>query len=199
MAETIRTFIAVLISDELKRKMAVVQEDFKNMAPQVKWVAAENFHITVKFLGDVEAGRIEEIRASVEDAVTGIEPFDYDIGGAGAFPGGGRPRVVWIGVTQGHDQLAEIAGRLEDGLGKLGFAKEDRPFRSHITIGRLKDERGAKEISSALRESEIGRLGSVRVAGIAIMKSELRREGPIYSKLAEVALTGSGRETDNNG
>jgi len=199
MSEQIRTFVAVLISDELKRKIAIVQEEFKQCAPEVKWVAEENFHVTLKFLGGTEKGLIGSISEALAKAVEGVEPFTLAVGGVGAFPSPDRPRTVWVGVSEGSNELAELAKRVETSLEKLGFAREDKPFRAHITIGRVKDGRGTKELGPALKESDSGEFGSFKVGSIAVMKSELRRGGPIYSVLQEIPLKGSEEGKDANG
>lgn len=199
MAENIRTFIAVLISNDLKRKIAVVQEDFKKVAPEVKWVEEDNFHITVKFLGDVNSDRLKDVTLAVSQSVADLTPFEAEIGGFGAFPNARRPRVVWAGIETGQDELKALAERVENALETLGFPKEDRPFSAHVTIGRVRDERRVGGLTRALEDAETGRQGSIRVESVAIMKSELRRNGPIYSALAEVPLTGTEEGSVNNG
>lgn len=194
MPDEIRTFVAVLISDSLKRRISLVQEEFKKVAPAVKWVTEGNFHITIKFLGGVRNDRIEAVSQAVSEAVDGIEPFYMELGCAGAFPSSGRPKTVWVGVTSGSEMLAEIAGRVEHALEKLGFERENRPFRSHITIGRVKDDRNARELGPTLKNADIGQLGSFCVESVAVMKSDLRREGPVYSVLREIYLPGAGGE-----
>ncbi|MEN6371249.1 MAG: RNA 2',3'-cyclic phosphodiesterase [Armatimonadota bacterium] len=194
MPDEIRTFVAVLISDSLKRRISSVQEEFIKVAPAVKWVANENYHITIKFLGGVKSDRIKAISQAIEEAVRYIEPFDVELGGAGAFPNPGRPKTVWVGVTSGSEMLAKIAGRVDDALEKLGFEKETRPFKSHITIGRVKDSRDAKELGPVLESAKTGRLGSFKVESVAVMKSDLRREGPVYSVIREVRLSDTGGE-----
>ena len=184
----VRTFIAVLISEELKRRIALVQEEFKKVAPEVKWVAEENFHVTLKFLGNVNAGSLGRISEAVAAAANGIEPFEIEVGGVGAFPSSRRPRVIWVGVTAGKQELVELAGRVDKQLEKLGFAREDRPFKSHITIGRVKEGQGVENLVPALERAQVGYLGTVHVGSIALMKSDLRRDGPVYSVLSEISL-----------
>lgn len=192
-----RIFVAVLISRDVKRRIALVQEEFKKVSPEVKWVAEENFHVTLKFLGSVESGRVDQISEAIAAAAADVEPFDIEIRGAGAFPSPTRPRTVWVGVTSGQKELAELAGQIEKQMEKLGFPREDKPFRDHITIGRVKEGRCARELAPALQEAEAGRMGIVRVDSVYVMKSELRREGPIYSVLSEVRLRETGGEKNN--
>jgi len=184
----VRTFIAVLLSEELKRRIGVVQEEFKKIAPAVKWVDEANFHITLKFLGNVPAERLDRVREAVAAAANGIEPFDIEVRDIGAFPSARRARTVWVGVTSGKEELAELARRVDKQLEKIGVPREDRPFRSHITIGRVKDDQGAVELGPALEQAQVGSLGSVRVASVTVMRSDLQRDGPVYSVLSEHRL-----------
>ncbi|MBI2844150.1 MAG: RNA 2',3'-cyclic phosphodiesterase [Armatimonadetes bacterium] len=190
--ESVRTFVAVLISEDLKRRIALIQEEFKKVAPEVKWVGEGNFHITVKFLGNVEREKLDRIAGALSDALSGLEPFEVEIGGAGAFPSATRPRVVWVGVTSGAEQLRDVASRVENGLGKLGLPPEDKSFKAHITIGRVKDGRRVEGLDKALKTAEVGDLGSAQVDSVALMKSDLRREGPVYSVISEVRLLKNG-------
>lgn len=194
MPEEIRTFVAVLISEGLRQKIASVQDELIKAAPAVKWVARDNFHITVKFLGGVKSGRIDAVTEAVAEAVEEIEPFEIEIGGVGAFPSADRPKTVWIGVARGSEMLAEVAKRVEDALEKLGFERENRPFRSHITVGRVKDSRDARKLGTAIKNAEAVQFGPLRVSSVAVMKSDLRREGPVYSVLKEIFLKEPERE-----
>jgi 2'-5' RNA ligase len=182
-----------LIPADLKRRIASVEETFRKVAPGVKWVAEENLHVTLKFLGNVAAERTGSVEAALVEAVQGAAPFEIEVAGAGAFPGPAKPRTVWIGITSGSEALAELARRIDKRLEKLGFAREDRPFRSHVTIGRVKDPHDAMDLGPALTGAQVGVLGSALVGSIALMRSDLRPEGPIYSVLAEIPLGGSGK------
>lgn len=199
MNEEIRAFVAVLISQDLQRTIASVQEEFKKISSEVKWVAMENFHVTLKFLGSIRGNELDGIAKSLTEALSGVEPFDVEIGGVGAFPSVGRPRTVWVGSTSGQKEFSELAGRVDEALEKVGFTRENKPFAAHITIGRLKDDRGAGELAAALRDSQVGRIGTIRVTSIALMKSELRRDGPIYTMLSEIPLQKGDMETDTDG
>lgn len=188
MPEEMRTFVAILISEGLRQKIASVQDELIKAAPAVKWVAQDNFHITVKFLGGVESSRIDTVIKAIAEAVEEIKPFEIEIGGVGAFPSPNRPKTVWVGVTKESGMLAEVAKLVEDALEKLGFERENRPFRSHITVGRVKDDRDARELGPAIKNAEAEQLGPLMVNSVAVMKSDLRREGPVYSALKEIFL-----------
>lgn len=184
----VRTFIAVLLTADLKKTIGQIQQKFIEAAPEVKWVAEENFHVTLKFLGDVDEDRLGEIYAALEQAVSAEEAFSMQVGGAGCFPNTRNPRVVWIGLQSGVEPLSRIAAKIESELEPLGFPKEGRKFSAHITIGRARPDRPARGLASAIQEAEIGELGEIAVDSVAVMKSDLRREGPIYSVLKQIQL-----------
>ncbi len=192
MADLIRTFVAVLIPEDVRRAIGRAQNQFRSVAPEIRWVAEENFHISVKFLGDIDRLRVDAVADAIARGAQNIEPFQIEIGTAGAFPKVDRPRIVWVGVTTANALLAELAENVDKELGKIGLPEEEKPFRAHITIGRVKDNRGGGAIGSALRESEVGVMGTVNVDSIALMQSDLRRDGPIYSVIRRIPLKDGG-------
>ncbi|MDO8589129.1 MAG: RNA 2',3'-cyclic phosphodiesterase [Armatimonadota bacterium] len=184
----LRAFIAVLLSADLKDKIRMVQEQFIKVAPEVKWVAKDNFHVTLKFLGDVESERVDEICSALGSAVAEQSAFAMEVAGVGAFPNPGRPQTVWVGVKSGFECLAGIAGEVESALERVGFPKEGRRFSAHITIGRVRSDRPAHALAGELQAADVGEIGRIQINSIAVMKSDLHREGPIYSVLREIPL-----------
>jgi 2'-5' RNA ligase len=185
----IRTFVAVLLGDELKKRISEVQNQAKKFAPDVKWVAPDNFHITLKFLGNIREDALSSVFSAVESAVKDYSRFEVAVGGLGAFPNPKNARVVWVGVEEGHDKLASLAAAIDAKLAEQGFPKEDRDFRSHITIGRVKDRRHVGKLAQGISSITAGRLGRQPVCSIAVMKSVLRPEGPEYLPLKLVDLS----------
>lgn len=187
--KVIRTFVAVLISEELRSNVSRVQEEVKKLAPDVKWVAPENLHVTLKFLGNVEEDALPRVFGAVEDAVGGRPAFDLSLGGLGAFPSPAKARVVWVGVQEGKDELIELARDVDATLGKLGFPKEEKAFKAHITIGRAKQDRFVRGLASAIGSVDARDLGRQRAACVTVMQSELRPEGPTYTPMRSVELS----------
>jgi RNA 2',3'-cyclic 3'-phosphodiesterase len=161
------------------------------MARDVSWVATGNLHLTVKFLGEVAEGRIEAIVAGITGAVEGVSAFDADVEGLGAFPSAARPRVVWAGVAAGSGTMSDLAGRVDDALAALGFAREARPFSPHITLGRVRQPGRAPALTEALRGAAERPFGRFRVARASLMRSELSPRGARYTELAAVSLGGA--------
>lgn len=188
----IRTFIAVLLSDGLKRTIASIQDEFKKQAPDLKWVEIGNLHVTLKFLGDVEEQSLDTIHNAMGHAASGFAPFELTVAGAGAFPNARRPRVVWVGIPGGAEALSSLAGKMESALEAAGFPKEDKKFRSHITIGRVRDHARAPDLSQPIAGAGLEPLGVETVDRVVLMRSELRPGGPIYTPLREVELSKSG-------
>ncbi len=188
----VRTFVAVLIDEDLRNRIAEVQSRIKKLAPDVKWVAPENLHVTLKFLGNVREDLLPEVFSAVERAVCGRKPFLVSFSGVGAFPNARRARVVWIGLEEGEDRLRELAASIDENLAKLNFEKEGNEFKAHITIGRVKTSKFLGELAKGVAEVDARNLGVQRVSSVAVMRSDLRREGPIYTPLKVIELSQQG-------
>lgn len=188
MAERIRTFIAVNLTDELRAQAAAIQQELRAAAPSVKWVDPASMHFTLKFLGAVDAGLMDQVIAANAAAVDGQAEFELTLHGAGAFPRPGSARVVWVGVTAGAEQMAELARRIEEAMTPLGFPPEKRPFSAHMTLGRVKvpPGPGLREAIERLREAPVG---TMLATSVAVMKSDLTPQGAIYTRLAEGRLS----------
>ena len=164
---------------ELKRHAAALS---------VSWVAPENLHVTVKFLGNVDEARVQSVIDALRTAVRGHAPFDLEVGGLGAFPSATRARVLWAGLIGGTTPLGALAASVEDALAQLGFPREDRPFSPHITLARVREPRRSPELAEALGVTSGRRFGQVAVPDIALMRSDLSPRGARYSTLASIAL-----------
>lgn len=185
----IRAFVAVLMAEDLKKNIAKVQQSVKKLAPDVKWVAPENLHVTLKFLGDVLEDALPDVFAAVEQAARSISPFELSVSGLGAFPSPARARVVWVGVERGVEELRALASEVDTNLAELDFEKEEKEFRAHITIGRVRDGAHLGKLAEGIREIDASGLGVQRVSSIAVMRSDLRPDGPVYSPLRVAELS----------
>lgn len=152
------------------------------------WVATDNLHITLKFLGRVDQPRLELVEASLARAVAGLAPFELAIEGLGAFPSPSRARVIWAGVSGGVEPLAKLADKVERELAALGFPPEDRGFSAHVTLARIREPRRDPNVVRALEEGASLAFGTMRVDRIALMRSELSPRGVRYTELASRAL-----------
>jgi 2'-5' RNA ligase len=190
--EKIRAFIAVPASDEVKEIVAKTVGELKAAGASVKWVEPENVHLTLKFLGNITAEDVEKLRVRLREALGSYSSFDVTAGKVGCFPGGRRaPRVIWIGLEGAIDRLKEIAVKVDETCAGLGFDPETRPFKAHLTIGRVR--RG----SGGLRElgESIGSIGfkplKLQVDRVNLVRSRLSPQGPTYTVLESIALEDS--------
>lgn len=190
--EQIRSFIAIELSGEVKQALARLQDGLKTGSrTPVRWVDPNSIHLTLKFLGDIDASLTGRITAVMEEAVRGLRPFHIDVGGLGVFPNPRRVQVVWVGLAGEVERLVLLQKRIEVGLTPLGFAAESRSFTPHLTLARVRDRATPQErqdlgrlIQGTRFEADCG----LYVDSVQLMKSQLTPEGPIYSRLSSVVL-----------
>jgi RNA 2',3'-cyclic 3'-phosphodiesterase len=156
------------------------------VADGVAWVGADNFHLTLKFLGGVETGRVDAVVAGLTGAAAGCPAFDVAVRGLGAFPSPTRPRVLWAAVAEGAAAMSVVARRVDEALGPLGFEPETRAFSPHVTLGRVRVPRSSPRLAEALADG--GEFGRQRVDRLVLMRSELSPRGPRYTELAMAPL-----------
>lgn len=194
MSEFIRTFVAVKINDDVARALIDLQSNLKRQlgGVQIKWSSRNQLHITLVFLGNVSVGRVEDLVGALDRACEGIGPMTFRVAGVGAFPSKDRPRVIWAGVDGDVAALSELQKRVASATYGFGDSNEDREFHPHLTLGRLSRRSGAEELAAAraLRSVSPATIGEWRAESVFLVKSELRPDGPIYTDLAEFALTG---------
>ncbi|MGD8504474.1 MAG: RNA 2',3'-cyclic phosphodiesterase, partial [Syntrophobacterales bacterium] len=165
-----------------------IQEQLKRSRGAVRWVRPGSIHLTLKFLGNIHPDQVDEIAAAATKVVRDEPPLTLCAGGLGAFPSQRRPRVIWVGI-QGHvERLGRIQARLENALELLGFAREQRAFRPHLTLGRVKDRRKCQPLIDAISALEVVKFNSFDADEIILYKSDLRPTGAIYTKLHRMPL-----------
>jgi 2'-5' RNA ligase len=184
--EMYRTFIAIELPESVEIQLGSLIADLQAPGDGVRWVRPENIHLTLKFLGDVPSDKIPLVAEGVEEAASPAQPFVLVLSDLGTFPNLRRPRVIWVGVHEGHDETVELQKRIEDALESRGFPREGRRFSPHITIGRVKKPPHPQ--SGLAERIERGSFvsDSMAVSSIAVMRSVLRPEGPIYTRLTKV-------------
>lgn len=180
----IRTFVAICLDEEIRGRVSAVQDCVKKLTSEVKWVQPANFHVTLKFLGDVTPKKLSVVQSALDKAAEGYAAFDLSVAGVGVFPTPRRPRVIWVGIENGREQLEDIAEGVEQALVRTGFEKERKPFRSHITIGRVKESKPVDGLVEGLQELDAQGLGLQSVDSLVLMESVLRSGGPIYTPLS---------------
>jgi len=182
-----RTFIAIELSDHVKKKIEQLQAPLKKTNTFVSWVKPENIHITLKFLGEVPENKINEVFSATGKALEGAKKFTMSLKGLGAFPDVRRPRVIWIGSGSGEKELSYLANRVEEEMEKIGFPKENRKFSAHFTIGRVKSSKNIEKLMELVKSSDFS-TEEIEIKEVVVMKSQLHPAGAIYTPLKKIPL-----------
>ena len=191
--DTIRTFVAVELSDSIKAHIAadiaqLRQEQIDNM----RLVRPEGVHLTLKFLGDIDANRVPAVADAMTQAAAHHAPFSLALGQPGVFPNTNRARVLWIGVEGDLQLLRLLQSDIEEALVAAGFPPEKQRFNPHLTIGRMhhkasrEDRRRATDALAALTLPEDR---TIAVKAISLMKSTLLPGGAIYDQIVHTELS----------
>lgn len=188
MVSTVRTFIAIPVSEETQKALGRLAEEGKRAGGDVKWVDPARIHLTLRFLGDVEEARIPTVVDALGRAGGAAVPFELRVAGVGAFPNLRRPRVIWAGAEERGSVLRGLAAAVEEAVKRLGFGAADHPFSPHLTLARVKSPKGLDRLAEVLERHEADEFGTERVVAFRVMKSDLRPEGPLYTPLAEIPL-----------
>lgn len=186
--ERVRSFIAVAVPPEAAELIRAAQERLRKAEPRIKWVNPAGFHLTLKFLGEVEMGRLTATWETVDGALEGMGAFSMRFRGVGAFPSLSRPRVVWAGVAEGARELSEVAKRVERACSEHEFEVESRPFAAHLTLGRAREPGPNPALTELMKELADAELGQAAVDRVLLMRSELTRQGAIYHELGHKTL-----------
>jgi len=182
-----RCFIAIDLPEPIKTQIGRVVDVLKKYDADVKWVAVENFHITLKFLGSTNESLIPSIKTALTSVASSYEPFYINIVGTGVFPGRKNPRVCWVGIG-GSDTLKKLKEDIEISMVQFGFEREDKEFRPHLTIGRVRTPKGIIRVVNEFGFFEDQDFGTFRVDNMKIMKSDLKPGGPVYTSLNDIPL-----------
>jgi 2'-5' RNA ligase len=188
----LRTFIAVDIPSHIQQIIQQKTEPLHHTlgASLVRWVAVENIHLTLRFLGDISPANVEMLIEMLRAEADLIHAFEFHLNGLGSFPSLRRPRVLFIGV-QAPAGLEALYHGIESVCARLGYESEERSFSPHLTIGRVRQDVSASEqqkIRSALAEIVIDSLGTARVDSVHLYKSDLKPNGSVYTKLFSAPL-----------
>jgi len=186
--EKVRSFIAVNLNPEIKEYLTSLQANLNVPETKIKWVKKNNLHLTMKFLGDISLEQTELIKLILKEITSRYSPFTIKLfSNAGIFPTYKMPRIIWVGIKEGANQLNELYNSVETMLYKEGFPRENKEFSSHITIGRVKFIRDKTNFIQILKRIEVNNF-TQEVGSIDLMESELTPNGPIYNITAKFPL-----------
>ena len=191
--ESWRIFCAIdlpaSVRASLMRRIDLLREVVPNS--RASWSSEKNIHLTVKFLGEVQTSRLAGLSQAAANAAAAFSPFELTLSDTGVFPKHGAPRVLWIGVKDESGKLAAFHTRLEEECVREGFAQEERPFHPHLTIARLRNPQGARELAATHKEMPF-EPARMTVAALSVIRSEPGRAGSGYTVVSVHGLDGLG-------
>lgn len=182
MAEKWRAFVAVEMPPEIKAALGELQQRLQAAGLKARWVRPENMHLTLKFLGDIDPAAVGEIATALKQAAA-VGPFSLPVAAVGVFPDAGRPRVIWVGLDDAGGRLVGLQQSIDAALAGCGFAREQRPFRGHLTLARFRGAVGREPLQQVLQEFGRVEIGRLAVDGLVLFRSILRPAGPLYARL----------------
>ena len=189
--KNIRAFLAIDPPEDILQAISRLQEKLKReIGGRISWTKPQGQHLTLKFFGDISTEDVKNICSAVQNRVTSEPSLNLKIEKLGVFPGARRPLVIWCGVTGDVENLSVLQRKLDSDFAGIGFPGENRPFRAHLTLGRIKDPSGLTGISEALTKYNAFAAGEFICTKLILFQSRLSPQGAIYSKLAEFALGG---------
>ncbi len=180
----IRSFIALPTNDSIKQQIAKIQDELKQVSADVKWESHEKFHMTLKFLGNVEIQRLDQLALQLESYVSTVKSFDLVYQHVGGFPDLNSPRVIWIGTAE-NDSLNNLQKKIEEVCAQYDFLKEERAFHPHITLGRVKGKKNLNRLTEKIKSITLEPLHSPCIE-VLLMRSELQPTGSVYSILKSI-------------
>jgi len=188
----IRAFIAIDLSMDIQHRLDDVLQNYKSQLTNIpiRWVAATNIHLTLKFLGDVSLSNLNLLTDMIQTEIAAHHQFDISVGGCGAFPNIRQPRVIWVGV-EAPAELTAIQNGIETTTARLGYTREERAFSPHLTLGRVSrnaTSQDVKAISKVLEATRIGFLGATCVEKVHLYRSDLQPTGAIYTQIFSSSL-----------
>lgn len=187
-SETIRSFIAVKLPETVVSHIADVQDELKRAGFRMSWVRPGNIHLTLKFLGNIEKDAVDDIALGMRQALSGGNPLTLRAKGLGVFPTMKNPRVLWVGLTGDIPALFDLQNRVEENMDRLGYPKENRKFKAHLTIARIKSRLDLKKLSDKIAQFSSFESEPFTVNDVILFQSDLNPTGAIYTPLAKAPL-----------
>ncbi|MCX7919960.1 MAG: RNA 2',3'-cyclic phosphodiesterase [bacterium] len=184
--QRIRSFIAIPLPEEIHHRLAEFQTSLKKYHADISWVKPENIHLTLQFLGEIEPNLVEKVERCLAEIVPTQSVFPFEIAGTGVFPNPQKARVLWVGVTQGKEQIVQLQSAIEKSLRKLDIRAEERKFHPHLTLGRVRSSKNLDAVVTELLNHNNVSFGTVAVTEVILFSSQLSPSGAIYTPLKNV-------------
>ncbi len=187
--KNIRAFLAIEPPENILQEIFRLQEKLKReISGRLSWTRPQGQHLTLKFFGDISREDINNINAAVQKRVAAEQKLNLKIEELGVFPDAKRPRVLWCGITGDLERLINLQKKLDGDFAALGFPAEDRSFKAHLTLARIKDPRDITGMSEALKKYDSFKAGDFSGDKLFLFQSNLSPQGAVYTKLMEFAL-----------
>ena len=174
-----RLFVALEIPSDVRENLAALLKSLGAVSPQTRWVRPENLHVTLKFIGEVPAANLADIRGALA-GVCSAQPVAVDFRGLGFFPNEKHPRVFWAGI-EASPNLKILAAEIDGATEKLGIPREQRPFSPHLTLARFEPPRLRETLRAAIQENAEREFGSLRTSQFHLIESKLKPSGAEYT------------------
>jgi 2'-5' RNA ligase len=181
--EGIRSFIAIEVPQPLQARMGEIQQELKTLETDIKWVRPGSIHLTLKFLGAVPKETLEKFSLAVSPVILREEPFDLRLQGVGCFPSIKNPRVLWVGIDRGCEKVSFLQEAIEKETAGLSLPSERRPFKPHLTIGRVRSLKSKGLLARAVANKQETEIGVFQARETVLFQSELTPAGAIYTKI----------------
>lgn len=182
-----RIFVAIEISEDAKSVIAGLQNKLRDADADASWTRPENIHLTLKFLGEVSESLIAEVAKVCLKCAADFHYLDFTLSGVGAFPDPRQPRILWVGLRGDLGPLVQLQKELDEGLSRIGFEPDRKPFSAHLTMGRVKSRRNSRALMAAANDYQLAPI-AFSVSEIVLMRSQLHPAGSRYTRLASAAL-----------
>jgi RNA 2',3'-cyclic 3'-phosphodiesterase len=182
----VRLFIALELSGQQKKEIRELQQRLHSYLTGVKWVQPAGLHLTLKFLGEVDPVRVPDILEAVKSAASETEPFLFRFGGSGVFPSPRKARVVWVGLRECSGPVSALAEALNENLIGIGFPADGRPFKPHLTLGRLREALPVENIERFIDQEHSFSSVWGPVEGVTLYRSDLNRHGAVYTPVQKI-------------
>lgn len=185
-----RLFVAVSPGRDICERIERAMEELRRLSPKSKWVRGGDCHITLSFLGQVDDAKVPAVSEAIVGAVARHAPLSLHFGGGGSFGKPRRPRVLWASVTGDTGALEAVQGDVEAALEPLGFPREDRPFKAHVTLARAREAGGDQGLAACAEDLAARDFGEARIEEVILFRSDLSPAGPRYTPVVRAPLGG---------
>jgi RNA 2',3'-cyclic 3'-phosphodiesterase len=184
----IRAFIAVEINEQTKQKISGLISHLKKSGADVKWITENQMHLTLKFLGDIDERDVQKISDALSDIADNFNSFTINFSKIGAFPDMDRPSIIWLGIDKGAESLKTLSEKIETALKKLRLKQENREFKPHLTLARIKSPKNMQNLLKLVKEIDAKSWDGSQISSLTLFQSALNPKGAVHAILAKKYL-----------